>query len=247
MIEYPPLLRGSAEQQIALLRDYLVRQVRANKSEDQGEGGGIQASAPSSGSGKNKAALQEEYNRYRDLRALIVKTADIVEEHVDMLRQELHADYLAISDFGTYQERVDTQIEATARAIVESYDFQGKIDAAEMRAVESIQGEIRRGFIDPPGGGARVFGIAIAEKLRFSSTTVTQDGLEYVELDSGQTMGIYTASGWQFWLNGAKAGWFDSADGQLHVNTMTAESGIRMGSNWVISGAGGFGIRYLGG
>ena len=73
-----------------------------------------------------------------------------------------------------------------------------------------------------------------------------EDGLKYYELAPGQTLGLYTATGWQFWVNGSKRGWFDSRDGRLHVISEVVEDGLQLGADWAVSTAGGFGIKYLG-
>ena len=110
-----------------------------------------------------------------------------------------------------------------------------------------IHGEIRRGLITDPETGEQVLGIAVAEQLHFTGQTHTRDGLVYYELSPGQTLGLYTATGWQFWINGAKRGWFDSSDSMLHVTHMRAVDSIDLGDSWRLSSAGGLGIRYIGG
>ena len=276
MTEYPPILSGTALQQIAALRDYLVRRARDSdasvgagaldgpkNSASAGEGNtpsvslrstappegapGAALASPAGGSGavgadRGAAAL----------RALIVKTADRVERQVELLSRSLHEDYLARSDFGDYQEQIDTLIRATARQIVESYDFTARLSAADERlgelagALTRLRGEIRRGLIQDPETGELCFGIAIAQELRFTGQTVTENGLVYEELAPGQTLGLYTASGWQFWINGSKRGWFDASDGQLHIRSLTAEQELRLGGDWLCTSSGGFGIRYVG-
>ena len=69
----------------------------------------------------------------------------------------------------------------------------------------------------------------------------------YHELAPGQTFGLYTSAGWQFWINGVRRGWFSSEDSMLHVANIIAEDKLRAGSDWEISTAGGFGLRYIGG
>ena len=289
MTEYPPILSGTALQQIAALRDYLVRRARdANAFVGAGVLDGPKNSA-SAGAGvldgpKNSASAGEglappavgqaavspggaspaptaAHSEFRipnselpsaALRALIVKTADRVERQVELLSRSLHEDYLARSDFGDYQEQIDTLIRATARQIVESYDFTARLSAADERlgelagALTRLRGEIRRGLIQDPETGELCFGIAIAQELRFTGQTVTENGLVYEELAPGQTLGLYTASGWQFWINGSKRGWFDASDGQLHIRSLTAEQELRLGGDWLCTSSGGFGIRYVG-
>ena len=262
MTEYPPILSGTALEQIAALRDYLVRRAReddsalASPSGGSGaaqavpEGAALSAAAlasPSGGSGNPGADRGAAA-----LRALVVKTADTVQRQVDLLAHSLHEDYLARSDFGAYQEQIDLAIRMTARQIVESTDYASRLTAADRRlgelasAMTDLRGEIRRGLIADPETGELCFGIAVAESLRFTGQTVTQDGVRYEVLAPGQTLGLYTASGWQFWCGGSKRGWFDSADGQLHVRSLTAEQELRLGADWVLTPTGGFGVRYVG-
>ncbi len=263
MTEYPPILSGTALQQIAALRDYLVRRVQDAEGETAASsaGTGLAASAlgraaasPGGASPASAAApaAPSESSSAAALRALIVKTADRVEGQVELLSRSLHQDYLAVSDFGEYQEQIDSLIRATARQIVESYDFASRLEAADAglgeltAAMTRLRGEIRRGLIQDPETGEICFGIAVAEELRFTGQTVTENGLDYAELAPGQTLGLYTATGWQFWCNGSKRGWFDASDGQLHVRALTDEQELRLGGDWLCTAAGGFGIRYVG-
>lgn len=254
MREYPPILTGTALQQIAALRDYLVRQTRNRDSESpESAGSGIRVVQARSGgeSGTGQAGAKERQEAAA-LRALIIKTADVVEQHVDELNQTLHEDYLALSDFGSYQENIDTQIRQTARETVESYGYDDRIDAANagigelQSAVTELDGQIRRGLITDPETGETVLGIAISQNLRFTGQTRTEGGLTYWELSPGQTLGLYTSTGWQFWIGGSRRGWFDSSDGMLHVSQILVESRLQLGADWLITTSGGFGIRYIG-
>ena len=90
-------------------------------------------------------------------------------------------------------------------------------------------------------------GIAIAENLQFTGQTAERDGNTYYRLSSGQTLGLYTAAGWQFWINGQLCGYFSSADNMLHVANIVADRSMRFGADWEITASGGFGLRYTGG
>ena len=251
--ELPPMLNGSAERQLGQLRDYLVRLVRELPTETQLTQA-VPAAAQTAGPGAasaspaGAAALKTDA---RLLKALIVKTADRIYEYVDRITQELSAVYLAQSDFGSYLETVDATIETTARGVVESYNFQSQLDAvsgALARYSEKIDGEIRRGFIpDPDHSGEYIFGIAVAQKIVTTGVTRTNaaDSLVYEELnlDRMSALGLYTATGWQFWINGNKAGWFDAEDGMLHVPQIVVESELKIGADWLVTSSGGFGIR----
>lgn len=255
MYEYPPILSGDAITQIAALRDYLVRQTRNREHEiAESEGGGVRVIRTKGENSKNgvQKAGAKEWQEAAALRALIIKTANVIEQHVDELIEGLHEDYLAISDFGTYRENIDLQIRTTARGIVEDYGYDELIQAAEgeieglQEAMTALDGQIRRGIMTDPETSETVLGIAISQNLRFTGNTQTQDGKTYFELSPGQTLGMYTSTGWQFWINGSKRGWFDSQDGMLHVSKIMVESRLQLGTEWLITTSGGFGIRKIG-
>ena len=248
MLERPPILSGSEREQLALLRDYLVRLAQSLERAEAGTVASRENASRESGRTETSATRESG-----ELRNLIVKTASRIESHVERVSEELHEDYLALSDFGSYREQIASRMEATARGVVESYDYEallaaleGRLDTADA-AMTAIRGEIRRGLITDPETGETAMGIAISEELRFTGTEVTENGLVYYELSPGQTLGLYTATGWQFWINGSKRGWFDSVDGMLHVAKLAVENSLSLGAGWLATGLNGFGIRYMGG
>ena len=175
----------------------------------------------------------------------------VITNKQEELRELLNSEYVAKSDFGTYREKASLEVAETAKQILESYDMLLSVEAGTAyqgglrSAVEQLHGEIRRGWLTDPDTGLTVFGIAVAERLDFTGGTMETGGLTYYELAGDQTFGLYTAKGWQFWIDGHKTGWFDSEDKSLHVGKMTAEESLQLGGNWLISMAGGFGIRFL--
>ena len=239
MRELPPVLSGDALQQIASLRDYLVRAARGSESEtletvtahasgilkQTGRAGG--AAALPAGENQASDVLQREAR----LRALIVKSAEESRERDSVLLSsigdlgyEMRQQYLARSEFGEYQ-----------------------LDALKALAKDAVhKAEVRRGFLEDPDTHQTVLDIAISQQLQFTGQELTDGGWVYYELSPGQTLGLYTSTGWQFWVNGRKVGWFDSADGMLHTVSQVVEQEIRMG-DWRMSAVGGFGLKYMGG
>ena len=279
MYEYPPLLTGSDSSDLRALRDYLVRMARSLEAVTAASAAPAvtSASAPARQGAADHQAREEAAKALRrsarELRSLILKTADDVErrtgmsiralgesqgEELNALRQSLGGleaslseFYLARSDFGDYLEQADSQLRLTAREIVESYQFDSLLKTYDslsretLRAVESIRGEIRRGLITDPSTGETALGIAIAQSLQFTGQVREEGGLSYYELSPGQTLGLYTSTGWQFWVAGRKRGWFDSSDGRLHVVSQTVEESLQI-SDWLVTTSGGLGLRLLG-
>lgn len=257
----PPQLHGTPEQQIKAMNDFLVRLCQSLEQSEQ-SAAALAARQKSQGADNSSAKLIEQ--NARNLRALITKTAgDIrgeirdtsqeVYSYVDTQTNSLNSVYVAKSEFGIFEENIQTEITATARETVESYDYDSRIEAANTRIdgmdmfISTIQGEIRRGIITDPETGEEQMGIAISEKLSFTGEVREENGLSYYELSPGQTLGLYTATGWQFWINGSKRGWFDSEDGMLHVANIVVEDRLQIGTSWLVTTTGGFGIRYTGG
>ncbi|MBP5720419.1 MAG: hypothetical protein J6W82_05085 [Bacteroidales bacterium] len=246
MYELPPILQGTEREQLVVLRDYLVRLSRSlDDSITKVVDTAVEASA-------KRVQTKQATEQADTLRGLIVKTADTIHHEIDMITQELHEDYVAVSDFGTYRESVTAEIQTTARQTVESYGYTSAIETLNTQLgtvedyMESIQGEIVRGYIEDPVTHETGIGIAISEQLSFTGTTQDQGGVTYYELTPGQSLGLYTSTGWQFWLNGKKVGWFDSRDEMLHTVQLAVEQDITLGAGWIMTPTNGFGLRYVG-
>jgi len=250
--EYPPILTGSSYRQLEALRDYLVRMVESLEKAHEQTSQALRAQAEEKSPETKESPGPSAPDNATALRSLIVKTAGSIRQNVEQLSNTLREDYLALSDFGTYTEELKAQFTATARAVVEQFSFESRLDYAQQQYelleshVQTLQGQIRRGIITDPDTGENCFGIAIAQSLSFTGNVLEEGGLTWYELSPGQTLGLYTATGWQFWINGSKRGWFDSADGMLHIRSITVEEHMELGSDWLLSHPGGFGIRYTG-
>ena len=244
--ELPPIIKGTEQEQILALRAYLVRLAG---SLDE-----VSATEPTAAERRTASAKAENdiKKQAASLRALIVKTADSVTEYTDRQITELSGVYLAKSDFGTFTQTLDSRIDTTARGTVESFGYTEAIEGLadrlgdSERSITVLNGQIRRGVIEDPDTHLPTLGIAISENLSFTGETVTSEGQTYYRIAPGQTFGLYTSKGWQFWINGAKAGWFSSEDGMLHVPRIVVENTMQMGDSWQISTVGGYGIRYIG-
>ena len=247
--DYPPILQGTTQQQLTAMRDYLVRLSQELRLSEIAPVQKTQAAVTnSSAGGVSKGQLKKEAD---SLRSLIVSTAETINASVEAIETELHSSYVAVSDFGEYQEYAEGKFTQTATDIDEVFTYSQGVNTDLANYKSSIQGEIRRGVITDPDTGEQVIGIAISQKLWFDDggvPYVDRQGNVYPRLSSAQTFGLYTSTGWQYWINGQKVGWFDSADSSLHLRTVTVNEIISLGPDWQIAKhpGEGFGLRYLG-
>lgn len=240
--ELPPRARGSADEQLAALRDYLVRLAQELERAENS----VSAQSGSLSAEMREQNAKELQKQASSLKALIVKNAGEISARTDERIDSLSSTYVAIADYGSYYNRIDAQVRQTARSTVESYHFSEAVEALERHMTE-LGGQIRRGLIEDPETHEIHLGIAVSESLSFTGQSLDVGGVTYYELKPGQTLGLYTSAGWQFWINGVKRGWFSSRDSMLHVSNIIAEDKLRAGGDWEISGSGGFGLRYIGG
>ena len=276
--EKPPILSGDNRQDLVKLRDYLFRMVQsletASGADAAAEAGGLAVSYAKNGTqilkpGGSETDIDTVRRNANELKALIIKSANKLQEQIeagdesvtqyfDQRLEAFDSYYLAKSEFGTFEENIDTRIETTARGVVESYDYDASIRSVQgdigllQNYYETIDGEIRRGIVLDPSTGNYVVGIAISQNMQFAGECGPTDpnnpgdGLTYYYIESGQTFGLYTSTGWQFWINGVKRGWFSSEDSMLHVSKIVVEEELQLGENWKITTVGGFGLRYVG-
>jgi len=250
MYELPPILKGDEQEQLRVLRDYLVRMARdLDENVEKAVVNTVSSEvkrAVSGGTGYENGPTGESDETKR-LRSLIIKTSDTVKQQIDMITTtlETHSEY--ISQFGTITDNLKRQIIDTASGTQELYDSISEIVTDNSKLLETMQGEIRRGYIeDPDNPGSYILGIAIAQNIQFDNTEITENAVTYYHIQDKQTFGLYSSSGWSFWLGGVKVGWFKSGDSSLNVRNISIQQTMTLGDGWLFTMTGGLGIRYVG-
>lgn len=197
----PPSATGGQEEQVRNLYSYLYQLTdHLNAAFVALDAGGSDASGASVSAGSTSSGMSADQSRqYNELKALIIKTGTVTKEYADKLVASLDSVYIAQSEWGTYEEQIHQDIEATASGIVESYNFQSQIDALDDYRIEA-SGYILRGIIGYDENNVPIFGIAIGQDLK--TTEVTIDGVTYKQVDMTKNLATYTADGITFWLNG---------------------------------------------
>ena len=115
---------------------------------------------------------EEALNTFNAIKALIIKSADIVEAYEDTLRQSFNGAYLAISDFGTYTETKNASIEQNSKGVNEVYssvqmitnnERTGSLDRVE-NEVRNTNAYIKRGLLGYHQRlGKEVYGVAVGQ------------------------------------------------------------------------------------
>ena len=256
MIETPPGLKGTNEQQLIQVYSYLFRLSESlnvalnNLNKDNYSSASQIASAQQTGTQGGGVVdggnLAQSYN---ELRALITNTADIVVSEMDKISTQLNEKYTAVSEeWGTFQENISSTITTTARGVVESYGYDAEIDALDAQAAgfssykTSMDGYIRRGvFLDKAGNP--FVGIAIGQDLTVKGI-VDVNGVEYEEIDNKQSCAFYTSNKVSFLINGEEVAYISNEE--LFIHGIRVTGPVILGEEWMITTDNGLKVQYIG-
>lgn len=186
-----------------------------------------------------------------NLKSLIIKTADAVQAEMQVLETSLESKYVAVSDFGDYQEDIAARLTATAASIEQAISYYAALSDAlggvsdEFNAYTvEVAGYIRQGIIGYEDA-VPVIGIAIGRDLTVTGAQETVDGKTYDVIDTSSNMSIWTPERLAFYINGAEAAYF--SNGALYVGTVIVQQKLVVGQNrWQIDHANGFAVKWIG-
>lgn len=252
-VETPPILGGTGEQQIKQVYAYLFRlaenlNVALNNLTEDNFSAGSPLSKYSSNNGLTESGGKTPGQVYNELKSLIINTAEVIRHEMDLLEVSLSSEYEAISSqWGSFQESIDTKITATAESILQELNYQGQIDtvAAEFNRYKiETSGYIKSGFIDYDENGVPIIGIAIGQNLKSVSVTMA-DGTVTEQIDSTQNCAFYTSNKLSFRINGQEVAYLSNS--KLYIHNVEITGKAVLGGNWELSTHQGFMIKWIGG
>lgn len=233
----PPMLQGSQAQQLTDVRRYLFRLVeQLNGSLNNLTAENFTESAAAALGSATKDDIAQTQN---DLKSLIIKNANEVNQTIEKISTTLESDYVAVSDFGTFRETMENTIEETAAGLEQQITTQSEIIGQYMT---STNGYIRQGVVGYEGL-TPIIGIAIGQDITVTGSMETVGGKTYEVIDTTQNMSVWTTKKLSFYVNGGEVAYF--ANDSLYV------TGIHTGSvtfpNWMIDDGNGLSFRWTGG
>lgn len=120
------------------------------------QGNTANVSMPSQSASKSE---EEAVDTFNSIKALIIKSADIVTAYEETMRKDFNGEYVAVSDFGTYTQKTDLAIETNSKGVTELYTNVQSID----KDVKETNAYIKRGYLGDDKSGNAVYGIAVGE------------------------------------------------------------------------------------
>lgn len=184
---------------------------------------------------------------YDNLRSLIIKNADTVYASMDEIRETLTTEYVAQSEFGTFQEGLTNTITSTAEGLLQTFDYSSILEPLidDLAGFSSFQTRteqyIKIGIVGYGDYGIPIAGVVVGNNL----TEIEVDGVTMVT--SQNMYSCFTAERLSFWKNGVEQAYLSNET--LYVTNISVTNEIMVGAGdnkWRIDVTNGFTIRNVG-
>lgn len=108
---------------------------------------------------------QQAINNFNEIKALIIKSADIVDAYYEEMEERFRGSYVAQSDFGVFSEETLQAIETNSTAIQQNFiDLQNLINEVATINEIMVNAYIRSGLLYYGDDGAPVYGLEIGQQ-----------------------------------------------------------------------------------
>lgn len=168
-LRYPKIDGKTPEQQLVQTRRYLHTLVDQLNIALQSVGSGRAVTEPAAKSTTVSNAAKEEQatSVFNEIKALIIKSADIVNAYYDQINARLEGVYVAESDFGSFAQQTTQEIRANSTSLQQLYEniqtIVTDIDNLEHSKIEA-NAYINSGLLDYDDSGVPVYGLEIGQR-----------------------------------------------------------------------------------
>lgn len=175
----PNITASTPEGKLQQMQSYLYQTVEqlnwALNAIETGTGSGyVVMQGAGNAAGTTKESNDSTVN-FNELKSLIIKSADIVNAYYEKISARLAGEYVAQSDFGTFQELTESRLEANSTAIEQFYtDLQQiltDIENVEHTLIE-VNAHIKSGLLYYDDNGAPVYGLEIGQRTEIDGEEV---------------------------------------------------------------------------
>lgn len=138
-------------------------------------------------------AQQDAESTFNSIKALIIKSSDIVKAYEETIFTDFNGKYFAESDFGTYIEETTRSIEENSKGVKDTYTniqiITNTVDGLE-EEVRTTNAYIKRGLLDYDENGNAIYGVEVGE--------TTEDGsfLRYARFKADR-LSFFDESGYE--------------------------------------------------
>lgn len=172
-LRYPNITGKTEAEQMVQVRSYLhqlVEQLNWALNTAESYQSGNTSAAVVYNQGKDETP-QDAEDTFNSIKALIIKSADIVKAYEETILTDFNGKYFAESDFGTYIVDTNRKVEENSERVTETYkniqtitnaNGTGTLDilADDVRTTNAY---IKRGLLGYADNGSAIYGIEVGE------------------------------------------------------------------------------------
>lgn len=178
-IRLPNITEPTADGKLRQIQSYLYQTVEqlnwALNALEAGTSGATAVQTKGTGGGSSGDARQDAATSFNELKALIIKSADIVNAYYEKINARLVGEYVAQSDYGTFVELTEGLIEANSTEIEQLYtnlqQIITDIDSVEHTLIE-VNAHIKSGLLDYEDDGTPIYGLEIGQRNEIDGVEV---------------------------------------------------------------------------
>ena len=175
-IRLPNITATSEAGKLQQVQSYLFQLVEqlnyALKSVDSAAGSNVVMETARSTGVKREQETQASFN---SIKALIIKSADIVNAYYDVITERLSGEYVAESEFGTYRETTEQTITKTSTMVSQNFsniqEIITDLEGLQHKLIE-VDAHINSGILYYDGDGVPVYGLEIGQRTEIDGVEV---------------------------------------------------------------------------
>ena len=144
-ISLPKITASNPNEQMQQMQSYIYQLAEqlnwALSTIESSSGGNVSTNVKIGKSGGEEISQEEAENTFNSIKALIIKSADIVKAYEDTIFTDFNGKYFADSDFGTYLEETNRSVEENSKVVHNVYTktetIEGKVDGIDTYVEET--------------------------------------------------------------------------------------------------------------
>ena len=215
---------GNQQEQLRQMRSYLYQlakqlQLALGQMEGQQTVRQTARTTGSTGSGSGGAETIDP-NTWNGLKALIIKSGQIVDAFYEEISHRLEGAYVTQSQFGTYSQITEAQIKANSQQIGQYYtsleQIKGTVDGLDDH-IRQVNAYIRTGLLYYQEDGTPVYGLEIGQRNIDEEGTETFD--QYAQFVANKLTFFDGSGNDMAWIS----------DKMLHIRNARITASMRVG------------------
>ena len=106
---------------------------------------------------------EEAIDTFNSIKALIIKSADIVTAYEETMREDFNGEYVAVSEFGTFKEETNRTIEDNSRYTKDEFTKVQTITTGLESELKKTEAYIKRGELYVDENGNTIYGVEVGQ------------------------------------------------------------------------------------